>query len=297
MNGTFTSESEPNVSWMEPSLRNLSEPNVSWMEPSLRNLSEPNVSWMEPWLRNLSEPNVSWMEPWLRNLSEPGARFRAAAPNHPEALLEEPQAFQAVGETFHPRSSMLTQGRKKRRRPPGSPKRIEHTVIGLNSEMVAANECLCKQCPKPSNNCWGQSRPPSTALSRVTKDSLNETGVRRDPSGQRSQHREQHALGSKGWLNPTSPKSKRRIEMGEEMGLHKLKNASPLCCRYIDMPMPTLHPELTDCRKHLLWVSDEVRIDAVLSIPNLSGNVKVQGLKLSQAVDQDGHGRCQSQPL
>ena len=31
-------------------------------------------------------------------LAQPGARFRAAAPNHPEALLEEPQAFQAVGE-------------------------------------------------------------------------------------------------------------------------------------------------------------------------------------------------------
>ena len=29
----------------------------------------PNVSWMEPWLRNLTEPNVSWMEPWLRNLT------------------------------------------------------------------------------------------------------------------------------------------------------------------------------------------------------------------------------------
>ena len=29
---------------------------------------------------------------------EPGSRFRAAARNHPEALLEEPQAFQAVGE-------------------------------------------------------------------------------------------------------------------------------------------------------------------------------------------------------
>ena len=86
-------------------LGNLSEPNVSWMEPWLRNLSEPNVSWMEPSLRNLSEPNVSWMEPWLRNRFhsfgtswKPGARFRAAAPNHPEALLEEPQAFQAVGE-------------------------------------------------------------------------------------------------------------------------------------------------------------------------------------------------------
>ena len=68
-------EKWPNVSWMEPSLRNLSEPNVSWMEPWLRNLSEPNVSWMEPWLRNLSEPNVSWMEPWLRNLSEPNVSW------------------------------------------------------------------------------------------------------------------------------------------------------------------------------------------------------------------------------
>ena len=35
-------------------------------------------------------------EEW--NLAEPGSRFRAAAPNHPEALLEEPQAFQAIGE-------------------------------------------------------------------------------------------------------------------------------------------------------------------------------------------------------
>ena len=34
----------------------------------------------------------------MRNLAEPGSRFRAAAPNHPEVLLEEPQAFQAVGE-------------------------------------------------------------------------------------------------------------------------------------------------------------------------------------------------------
>ena len=34
----------------------------------------------------------------MRNLAEPGAKFRAAAPNHPEALVEEPQAFQAVGE-------------------------------------------------------------------------------------------------------------------------------------------------------------------------------------------------------
>ena len=34
----------------------------------------------------------------MRNLAQPGPRFRAAAPNHPEALMEEPQAFQAVGE-------------------------------------------------------------------------------------------------------------------------------------------------------------------------------------------------------
>ena len=34
----------------------------------------------------------------MRNLAEPSPRFWAAAPNHPEALLEEPQAFQAVGE-------------------------------------------------------------------------------------------------------------------------------------------------------------------------------------------------------
>ena len=49
---------------------------------------------------NLLEPQLLRMEPvcCMRNLAEPGARFRAAAPNHPEALLEEPQAFQAVGE-------------------------------------------------------------------------------------------------------------------------------------------------------------------------------------------------------
>ena len=36
------------------------------------------------------------------NLVEPGSRFRASAPNHTEALLEEPQAFQAVGEKLKP---------------------------------------------------------------------------------------------------------------------------------------------------------------------------------------------------
>ena len=57
---------------------------------------------------NLVEPQLLTVEPCgtptfkngtcMRNLAEPGARFRAAAPNHPEALLEEPQTFQAVGE-------------------------------------------------------------------------------------------------------------------------------------------------------------------------------------------------------
>ena len=56
---------------------------------------------VEPQLWNLVEPQFLRMEPvcvTLRNLAEPGPRFRAAAQNHPEALLEEPQAFQAVGE-------------------------------------------------------------------------------------------------------------------------------------------------------------------------------------------------------
>ena len=35
-------------------------------------------------------------------LGEPGSRFRAADPNQPEALLEELQAFQAVGEKLPP---------------------------------------------------------------------------------------------------------------------------------------------------------------------------------------------------
>ena len=38
------------------------------------------------------------IETFMWNLGEPGSRFPAAAPNHPKALLEEPQAFQAVGE-------------------------------------------------------------------------------------------------------------------------------------------------------------------------------------------------------
>ena len=34
----------------------------------------------------------------MRNLAEPGSRFRAGTPNHPETLLGELQASQAVGE-------------------------------------------------------------------------------------------------------------------------------------------------------------------------------------------------------
>ena len=40
---------------------------------------------------NLVEPELLRMEPLC-------GRFRAAAPNHPEGLLEEPQALQAVVE-------------------------------------------------------------------------------------------------------------------------------------------------------------------------------------------------------
>ena len=42
---------------------------------------------------NLSEPELLRMEPSLRNLSEPGARFPAAAPNHPETLVAKPLSF------------------------------------------------------------------------------------------------------------------------------------------------------------------------------------------------------------
>ena len=43
-------------------------------------------------LEPLQSGNFMW------NLEEPGARFHAAAPNHPKALLARPQASQAVGE-------------------------------------------------------------------------------------------------------------------------------------------------------------------------------------------------------
>ena len=55
---------------------------------------------VEPWgtctfMRTFKNETLMW------NLAEPGSRCRAAPPNHPEALLEEPQALQAVRENFH----------------------------------------------------------------------------------------------------------------------------------------------------------------------------------------------------
>ena len=46
----------------------------------------------------------------MRNLAEPGSKFRAAAPNHPEAFLEQPHAFQAAGEKVQCKSfiSLIT---------------------------------------------------------------------------------------------------------------------------------------------------------------------------------------------
>ena len=76
---------------------NLAEPELLPIEPLCGTSTFTNGTFM--W--NLSELELLRMEPLCetaRNLAEPGARFRAAAPNHHEALLEEPQAFQAVGE-------------------------------------------------------------------------------------------------------------------------------------------------------------------------------------------------------
>ena len=50
------------------------------------------------------------------NRAEPGSRFRAAAPNHPKALLEEPHAFQAVGGKISRIKKAFDQGKKKNHR-------------------------------------------------------------------------------------------------------------------------------------------------------------------------------------
>ena len=55
------------------------------------NLGEPELLRVEPWWGTCTFMSETYVEPsW-------GTWFPAAAPNHPEALLEEPQAFQAVG--------------------------------------------------------------------------------------------------------------------------------------------------------------------------------------------------------
>ena len=63
------------------------------------------------------------------NLGEPGARFPAAAPNHPEALLEEPQAFQAVG-------GKESKGRKIIARS------IGRSICGSSKHMLCPKEAL-----------------------------------------------------------------------------------------------------------------------------------------------------------
>ena len=62
---------------------------------------------------------------FMRNLGEPGSWFRVAAPNHPEALLEEPQVFQAAGELTHSLST-----------PPSPPNRhLSNSTAQLRSKI------------------------------------------------------------------------------------------------------------------------------------------------------------------
>ena len=78
----------------------------------LRNFAEPPGTNL-----NLKKWNL-YVEPFgtstfssgtsMRNLAEPGSRFRSAAPNQPEALLEEPQACHGVGEAV--REILLKRG-------------------------------------------------------------------------------------------------------------------------------------------------------------------------------------------
>ena len=67
---------------------------------TLWNLVEPQLLRMEPLCGNLVEPcgtSTFKSGTFLLNLAEPGPRIRAAARNHPEALLEEPQPFRLLG--------------------------------------------------------------------------------------------------------------------------------------------------------------------------------------------------------
>ena len=48
---------------------------------------------LKPWNLILWNLGTCKSGTFMCNLGKPGSRFRAAAPNHPEALLEEPQAW------------------------------------------------------------------------------------------------------------------------------------------------------------------------------------------------------------
>ena len=74
------------------------------------NLEKPKFlrvgTYVEPWGTWILERNL-YVEPWrtwtfksgtfMWNLGEPGARFRAAAPNHPEAYWKSPKLFKLLG--------------------------------------------------------------------------------------------------------------------------------------------------------------------------------------------------------
>ena len=115
------------------------------------------------WWNLYVEPGGTWTfqnGTCMRNLAEPGSRFRAAAPNHPGALLEEPQAFQAVGEkksfpniSVFPKHPTNIQKKKKHPNPPLS------TSKGSRSE----------KCKKTSPRLWGARSEGFEASSRDTK--------------------------------------------------------------------------------------------------------------------------------
>ena len=72
---------------------------LTWMwnlDPKPSRGTSMRTSLCEAFVRNLH--NKPFCKTFMWKLGEAGVRFRAAAPNHPEALLEEPQAFQVVGE-------------------------------------------------------------------------------------------------------------------------------------------------------------------------------------------------------
>ena len=65
---------------------NLGEPELLRVEPLCGTLGSLHL------VRTFKSGTFMW------NLAEPGSKFRAPGANHPEALLEEPPAFQAGGE-------------------------------------------------------------------------------------------------------------------------------------------------------------------------------------------------------